>query len=157
MPSTTYEMSHISLRDVQMEWSADVCPEKKHKGSYGTAMDHSMEDISEVSEQPLKSSNVASTGLLSIKMPESLCISVRQVTSSLAIVTVTHKLSRVSIEGRLVKATLEKFVAVRSPPKCPPYCDPWQCHRIFCASSLGTHLRIIPSAQLLKRYGSSHK
>ena len=51
-------------------------PEKKHRGSYGTAMDHSMEDILEVSEQPLKSSNVASTGLLSIKIPESLCVTV---------------------------------------------------------------------------------
>ena len=70
MPSTTSGMNHISLRDVLTEWSADVYPEKKHKGSYGIAMDHNMEDILEVSEQPLKSSNVASTGLLSIKIPE---------------------------------------------------------------------------------------
>ena len=50
--------------------------ERKHKGSCDIAMDHSMGDISEVSEQPLKSSNVASTGLLSIEMPESLCVTV---------------------------------------------------------------------------------
>ena len=35
-----------------------------------------MEAISEVSEQPPRSSNVASIGLLSIEMPESLCVTV---------------------------------------------------------------------------------
>ena len=50
--------------------------ERKHKGFYSIAMDHSMGDISEVSVQPLRSSNVDSTGLLSIRMPESLCVTV---------------------------------------------------------------------------------
>ena len=53
-----------------------MCLEKKHRGSYGIAMDHNMEAISEVSEQPPRSSNVASTGLHSIETPESLYITV---------------------------------------------------------------------------------
>ena len=40
------------------------------------AMDHNMEDISEVSEQPQRFSNVASTSLLSIETPESLYVTV---------------------------------------------------------------------------------
>ena len=50
--------------------------ERKHKGSYGIVMDRSMGDISKVSEQPLRSSNVASTGLHSIGIPESLYVTV---------------------------------------------------------------------------------
>ena len=45
--------------------------EKRHRRSYGIAMDHNMEDISEVSEQPQRFSNAGSTGLLSIETPES--------------------------------------------------------------------------------------
>ena len=49
-----------------------MCLEKRHRKSFGIAMDHNMEDMSKVNEQPQKFSNVASTGLLSIKTPESL-------------------------------------------------------------------------------------
>ena len=69
-------MNLISLRDVQTELSVGVCLEKKHKGSCGIASDLNMEAISEVSEQPPRSSNVASTGLPSIETPESLYVTV---------------------------------------------------------------------------------
>ena len=67
-------MNPISLRDVQTELSVGVSPERKHRESYGIAMDHNMEAISEVSEQPPRSSNVASIGPHSIKIPESLYV-----------------------------------------------------------------------------------
>ena len=53
-----------------------MCLEKRHRRSYGIAMDHNMEDISEVSEQPRRLSNVVSTGLLSIETPKSLYVTV---------------------------------------------------------------------------------
>ena len=76
MQSTTCGMSPISLRDVQTELSVGVSPERKHRESYGIAMDLNMEVISEVSEQPPRSSNVASIGPHSIKIPEHLCLTV---------------------------------------------------------------------------------
>ena len=71
-------------------------PEKKHRGSYGTAMDHSMEDILEVSEQPQESSKVASTGLLSIKIPERLCLIVTVAKDQATYLTVMPCLSKES-------------------------------------------------------------
>ena len=74
MQSTTCGMNPISLRDVQTELSVGVSPERKHRESYGIATDLNMEAISEVSEQPPRSSNVASIGPHSIKIPESLYV-----------------------------------------------------------------------------------
>ena len=76
MQSTTCGMNPISLRDVQTELSVGVSPERKHRESYGIATDLNIEAISEVSEQPPRSSNVASIGPHSIKIPESLYVTV---------------------------------------------------------------------------------
>ena len=73
-----------------------MCLEKKHRRSYDIVMDHNMEDISEVSEQPQKSSNMASTGPLSIKTPESLCVTVTAARELVICLTVTPCISKES-------------------------------------------------------------
>ena len=59
-------------------------------------MDHNIEDISEVSEQPPKSSNVASTGLQSIETPENLYITVTVARELVICLTVMPCLSKES-------------------------------------------------------------
>ena len=73
-----------------------MCLEKKHRGSYGITMDHNMEAISEVSEQSPRSSNVASTGLHSIGIPESLYVTVTVAKELVIYLMVTPCLNRES-------------------------------------------------------------
>ena len=71
-----------------------MCLEKRHRKSYGIAMDHSIEDILEVSEQPQGFSNVASIGLLSIETHESLYVTVTVARELVICLTVMPYLSK---------------------------------------------------------------